>query len=67
MHWILALLGVIFILMPIAYTFLRLTTKIGPENTDGACALGILLWIFGLLIGFILIAQAYKIWPGLMH
>lgn len=60
MRWILASLGVIFILMPIAYTFLRLADKIGPQDDqEAAVVLGMVLWIIGLVVGGILLNVAY--------
>ena len=54
-------------LMPIAYTFLRLADKIGPKAEDSTDVAMILLWCVGLVAGTILLQTAYTLWPGLPH
>ena len=47
------LIGLILLVTPILYTFLRLAEKIGPPNLEEAFAIGAVLWfigIFGCLI-----------------
>ena len=56
---ILIVISCVFLAVPIAYTFLRLTGKIGPENNESAAILGVFLWIGGL-IGFGLLIS----WAG---
>lgn len=51
------ILGTVFFLTPIAYTFLRLAGLIGPEDKDEAVILGIVLWVVGILLGFAFLAS----------
>ncbi len=50
MPLIFVLAGVLVLGVPIAFTFLRLADKIGPENSTDACWIGFLLWIVCLSI-----------------
>lgn len=68
MHIVLATLGVIFFLTPIAYTFLRAFGKIGPKDPAAIFLLFIFLWFAGMIGGAIFLEHAMKLWPGLvMH
>ncbi len=51
----LAIVGVLVLGVPIAFTFLNLAGKIGPENSEDAFWLGVLLWVVGMGVcaGFI--------------
>lgn len=58
MRWIFAILGIIFFLSPLAYTFLRLADMVGPANQDTAVAIGIVFWFAGISVGAALLAKA---------
>lgn len=60
MRWIFAILGTIFFLSPLAYTFLRLASMVGPADPDTAAIIGIVLWIFCIYVGAVLLSDAQK-------
>lgn len=51
-------LGVIFFLSPLAYTFLRLAEVIGPKQAGDAVMIGIIMWFICLSVGALLFALA---------
>lgn len=54
-----AILGTIFIFMPVAYTFLHIAgIATRPEKIDNAIGLGIFLWVVGLIMGGIFLTEA---------
>ena len=61
MAWFFAIVGVLMLFVPIAYTFLRLAHKIGPDDDEDAFWVGIVLWsVCGATsVGFI--EQAMKL------
>ncbi|MDP3778889.1 MAG: hypothetical protein Q8R30_02435 [bacterium] len=54
----LLVLGTVFGLTPVAYTFLRLANLIGPDDGDNAEVLGIILWIIGIVLAFVCFIEA---------
>lgn len=68
MHVVMTVLGSIFFLTPIAYTFLRALGKIGPKDPAATFLLFVFLWFAGIIGGVSFFEYAMKLWPGLvMH
>lgn len=58
MRYVFAVLGIIFTLTPIAYTFLKLANVIGPENPVTATIVGPVIWIVCIYIGVTFLKEA---------
>lgn len=56
-----AIAGLLVLGVPIAYTFLRLADKIGPEDLGCAVWLGVFLWLFCGGISSEFISDAMKL------
>lgn len=56
------LLALIFLLLPITYTFLRISTNIGPQKENEAFALGLFFWIIGIAGMATMLQHAEKFW-----
>lgn len=54
-------IATLFFFTPLAYIYLRLSGKIGPENKEGAFWFGLILWIICLSIGWKFIELAMEV------